>query len=1306
MADLVSSYLENLASFAPQLILRRANQDPKGITAATVARFPAAVLFADISGFTALTQRLAARGPAGAEDLTDLLNRYFGQMIDLIAEYGGDVVKFAGDALVALWPGEDEAEVAAQVECVAHCSLAMQERLHNYEVAEGLRLKMKLAIGAGEVLSEHLGGMFDRWELLIAGQPLAQVGVANGRAEPGDIVVSAEAWRLIADHADGRPLTDGSVRLTSLRRTLAFEPPPELLLRPEIAPGVRSFVPVAIRSRLDAGQTAWLGELRRISLMFVNLPDFNVDAPLPAAQSAMRTLQTALYRFEGSINKISVDDKGASLVAVLGLPPLSHENDPERALRAALGMQEGLTAIGIRSSIGVSTGLAFCGAVGNARRREYTVMGDVVNLAARLMQAAKGDILCDRATATAVGQRVGLQPLPAIALKGKAQPVDVWRPVATTADRTERKAVKRETVIGRQAERAAMVRRLDALRCTEASSRVFLEAEAGMGKARLLREFLALAEDRDILALLGAGDPIEMTVPYHAWRRVFASLYPIDPTLTDPSARRTSLAALLPADPRLIELTPLIEAVLPMQWADNDVTRTLSDKARAQKTQDLLVALLQAAARDKPLLIIIRDVAWLDSASWSVLLRVAREVNRLALVVASRPLGTDAPAALADLLALPGLEHVSLPPLSNDDIAAVVRNRLGVDQLPDVVQRLVQERAEGNPLFAEELALGLRDQGVLEVAGRECRLVRGADELAADKLPNTLSGVITGRIDRLGPAEQMTLKVASVLGRVFDAETLAEVHPLASASSEVASHCATLERLGLTPAFTGRRPPPAVPEARAYFFKSKLTQEIAYGLMLFSQRRELHQRIAQWLEAHADTTQAEVVTQLAHHWLLAAEDRVPHPELVERATSYYEKAAKHAMRAFANREAIDLLQQAIAMAKSLPESPMATALELRLQLALGPALVAATSYGAPEVQAVYDRARALCRDGGDSSQLFRALRGAGQFQVGRSKYDLAKSTAEEMMALAARSGDSALLVEAHRVAGNVAFWTGNFTMACIEMERAVDLYDPQRHQALAIELGQDPDVANRGILSWALCYLGRPLSAQRHVNATLERAQSLGHPFTRAFAGGTAMWSSLFLDQPEHAVHRAAQVRDLSLERGFPYFAAAAKVVHGWAVARSGDLERGLAEIAETIGAWRGAGASIGLTLFLQVQAEMQILTGRAEQALFTLGDSVIVERIAVEGWRQGDQARLRGEALAALGKRDHAATSLKECVSIATRQGAHLTALRALTTLCELKSEDSEAQAALRDALAAFPEPADISPVLRARQALLEKKG
>ena len=162
---------------------------------------------------------------------------------------------------------------------------------------------------------------------------------------------------------------------------------------PEAAAALRGFMPGAIRARLDAGQSGWLGELRRVTALFINLPDFNHEMPLQRAQGAMQALQTALYRFEGSINKISVDDKGASLLAALGLPPLAHENDPERGLRAALAMQTSLRPLGFRNSIGVATGLAFCGTVGGDKRREYTIMGDIVNLSARLMISAKGGIL-------------------------------------------------------------------------------------------------------------------------------------------------------------------------------------------------------------------------------------------------------------------------------------------------------------------------------------------------------------------------------------------------------------------------------------------------------------------------------------------------------------------------------------------------------------------------------------------------------------------------------------------------------------------------------------------------------------------------------------------------------------------------------------------------------------------------------------------------------------------------------------------------------------------------------------------------
>ena len=272
---------------------------------------------------------------------------------------------------------------------VAQCCLSVQERLHAYQAAEDVRLSLKLAIGAGDLATVTLGGVFNRWEFMIAGVPLAQVGASNDRAQAGQILLSPEAWKRVQDKCTGQEVTDGHVRLEAVRAPVPVQPadPPDPA--PEAAAALRAFIPGAIRSRLDAGQTDWLAELRHVTVLFINLPDFKYGTPIAQAQEAMATLQTNLYRYEGSINKISVDDKGTSLIAALGLPPLAHEDDATRGVRAALAIQEELRRLSFRSAIGVTTGMVFCGSVGSDRRREYTLMGDVVNLSARLMQAAK-----------------------------------------------------------------------------------------------------------------------------------------------------------------------------------------------------------------------------------------------------------------------------------------------------------------------------------------------------------------------------------------------------------------------------------------------------------------------------------------------------------------------------------------------------------------------------------------------------------------------------------------------------------------------------------------------------------------------------------------------------------------------------------------------------------------------------------------------------------------------------------------------------------------------------------------------------
>jgi class 3 adenylate cyclase len=401
---------------------------------------------------------MAERGPTGVETLARILNEYFGQLIDIIHDYGGDVVKFAGDAVIAVWPIVPDLPTADSPASVsradqwqwtmraAECAIEVHRRLTNYKV-ENANLYLKLAISMGKIGSAHVGGVFNRWEFLITGTPLVELGIANNLAQAGEILVTPSAWKLIRNDSNAEPMefelkeaiAQGG-RLESLNKPSSIFSTPKKLIIPEGAENsLRPYIPGAVINRLTAGQSSWIAELRRVSVLFINLPDLDQDTELEQAQNIARLVQRSVYRYEGSINKINVDDKGITIVAALGLPPFSHEDDPARGLQAALMIRKELTRLNIRSFIGITTGRIFCGSIGNESRREYTLIGNAVNLSARLMGAAGRldeliekygvPILCDRLTYDSAKEAVEFESLPPQQVKGRVEPVEVFHPL-------------------------------------------------------------------------------------------------------------------------------------------------------------------------------------------------------------------------------------------------------------------------------------------------------------------------------------------------------------------------------------------------------------------------------------------------------------------------------------------------------------------------------------------------------------------------------------------------------------------------------------------------------------------------------------------------------------------------------------------------------------------------------------------------------------------------------------------------------------------------------------------------------------
>jgi class 3 adenylate cyclase/tetratricopeptide (TPR) repeat protein len=952
---IVSPLLDELASYVPALVINQLASNSSATMIPSARSFAAAVLFADISGFTALTEYLAQRNPAEAEDLTRWLNKYFETLVNIVTSHGGDVMKFAGDGLLALWYADDE-DLPTLTYRALQCGLAVQMAMAPgaWSIFGATReppvpLKVRVGIGAGSVTLMHLGGVRGRWELLVSGAPLAETGAAESEAQPGDVVMTPQAWELVQERCLGARLPAGNVRLEALLELLPMRPLPPPPLGPEIEGALNAYIPQAIRSRMAAGQTAWLAEQRRVTVLFINLPDLSEGTPLEQAQAAMRALQTALYSFRGSISRLGTDAKGPTVVAAMGLPPVSLEDDAERGVRAALTVIEALARLGLRCYIGVTTGQAFCGSVGSQTRREYTMMGPIVNLSARLMQAVRTldqagaisgpTVFCDEATVHTIRADLAFAPLTPIKVKGLAEPVAIFQPQLESSlprvgspppSRVSRSAGE---LVGREREQGLIAQQLAALANQRCSGALVIEGDAGIGKSRLIDELRRQAAELGLPSYSGAGSSIDQLSAYHAWRPIFAGLLGLDSSQPQSLSELEQALRPLGLAPEIERFAPLLSAVLPISGSETSLISQLSPQVRARNTRELLLQIVQRVASVTPLLIVLEDAHWLDSASWTLALALNQLAAPVLLAVALRPLASTL-AEYQQLLYSPNTRHIRLDGLSAEAVRALICQVFAVDSMPEPVWRFIAARSQGNPFFAEELAYTLRDSGQLVVAGGAARMAQElgseplfstAQSLRAMRLPDTVQGLITSRIDQLEPAHQLTLKVASVIGSVFPFETLQAIYPMEGDRAGLRDHLFQIQQLGMLVIV-------AFEPELVYGFKQNLACEAAYNLMSYAQRRQLHRTLAELYERtygslelavrshalnaaaarngrspeqHPETHLAPHYALLAYHWRRADEP--------ERAINYLERAGEQAIVGGAYQEAIDFFSEALAL---------------------------------------------------------------------------------------------------------------------------------------------------------------------------------------------------------------------------------------------------------------------------------------------------------------------------------------------------------------------------------------------------------
>lgn len=834
-------------------------------------------------------ERLCGAGPEGLDELARSLNAYFVHMTEIVYGHGGDLLTVWGDSFLCCWLADGPEGIDGATTLAAQAALAFQQAANRHPAPGGERLRTRMGIAAGEFEVAFAGGVNGRWELLPGGAPLKDVLAAERGAPADGVALARSAWERVAGLAEGTELDGGLFALTALHggRPRRRSTDRGLEIGADV---IEPFVPAPLRGWRASSSTEWLAELRHVTVMMARLLDTEHDEPLglERSQLAVRTFQEAIARFGGA-SKPGVDNKGLIMSGVFGLPPRAHEDDPERALRAAAALRLRLEELGLPCSVGVASGRAFCGLFGNDVRREYTLHSDVTNLAARLAFAGEGEVLCDEVTARSVRERFRFEPLAPIAVKGRAEPVAIRRFLEMGA----RTVPRHSPLVNRTDERAIVAERLRMLAQAGERGAVVLEGDAGIGKSALVAEAGHLAAQMGIRVLTAAADAVERATGYYAWRPVFADVLGVEGDMPEPAALERLVLVRIGDTPELARLTPLLSGVLPVTIADNETTAAMSGDLRADNTTILLAGLLSRLTALAPVLLVVEDAHWLDSNSWSVLHEVVRSVPRLLALVTARPAAAESDAYQA-LVALSETPPVRLDSLTAEHTTALVCQRLGVAEIPRHLSLFVEDRVAGHPFFCEALIKTMQEGGIVRV--RDGTTVVG--DLEGIEMPSTVEGAVLSLVDRLTSQQQLSFKVAAVVGHTFSSRAVAEAHPVSSERHSVPDDLGALAALELIVLEHGEAEP-------AYTFRHDITREVAYGLLTESQRRLLHRAVAEFYERNFSPEELEPHhALLAHHWARA--------EDTDKATDYLEKAGRQALRGGAFREAAHFYAQLIA----------------------------------------------------------------------------------------------------------------------------------------------------------------------------------------------------------------------------------------------------------------------------------------------------------------------------------------------------------------------------------------------------------
>ncbi len=1012
-------------------------------------------------------------------------------------------------------------------------------------------------------------------------------------------------------------------QVTSPKPQVSDAPPPPITYTP-------SYLAERIRATVVTD-----GERKTITALFADLKGstaliegLDPEEAQAIIDPALQLMMDAVHQYEGYVAQAL----GDGIFALFGAP-LAHEDHPQRALYAALRMQEEMRryADSLRAKgyppllmrVGVNTGEVVLRSIHkDDLHADYVPVGHSTNLAARMEQLAPpGSILVTAYTHRLTDGYFAFKDLGPTQIKGVEGPLNIYEVLGAGPLRTRLQIAARRGLtrfVGRHSEMEQLQRALEQAKAGHGQI-VGTMGEPGLGKSRLFYEF-KLFSLNGCLVLEAYSVSHGKASAYLPVIELLKSYFRIESQDDERTRREKVGGKVLMLDRSLEDTLPYLFALLSIEEQPSPLQQ-MDPQIRRRRTFDAIKKLLLRESLNQTLILIFEDLHWIDGETQGFLDALSESVASAKILL----LTNYRPEYRHEWGQKTYYTQLRLAPFGKEEAEEFLEVLLGESPRPvgerarvrgiennlQPLKQLILDKTQGTPFFMEEVVQALVEDGTLTGAPGQYQLTQhgSAQHVLTLHIPTTVQAVLTARIDRLAPNEKALLQQLSVIGREFPLSLVRCVVP--QSEDELYRLLASLQHKEFL------YEQPAFPESE-YIFKHALTQDVAYNSVLIERRKVLHEQTAQAIEQLYHDQLEEHYDDLAHHY--------QHSGNTAKAIHYLHLAGQQTVQRSAHAEAAVRLTSALELLDTVPETTDRMRTELTLLISLSAALQTTRGFTAPEMEPIYRRSQKLGQQVGDTWQLFSAINGLRRLHYVRGELQTAHTLAEQLLSLARASQDPSLLVMAHQALGAALLTLGELTTAGDHFEKGIALYEPRQHAAQALSYGEDAGILCFGFMSRVLSLLGYQDQAERRCFEAQKLANEVNHPLSIALSLFFACCLHQSRGEVELTEHEVDTLRIFATEQKLVLPASTATSLHGWVLTSQGLTKEGLDKAEQGIAALRRLGAR--LPFHLALLAEIYQKASAFEKGLATLTEAFSLIAQGGERYYEAELYRLKGELL------------------------------------------------------------------------------